>query len=895
MWQGIVLASDGVSQTGVITLEADNNNISTLIEDAQTAISVISPISPNSYSANYITSNGAVYNKCYTGIYIDNYTYLKPVVYEFDIENSVFTKRDFSDYYIALGYPMEWPSTIGSGAYDLKVPWAAPDYVSPYNISNPTGDPSGAIGYPGIGCNVNPGYRNIIGIQLQNVGLPDNTTYPGIVIGAPNNNFFYTENLQQNIFDTLNYGINALYSNFTVHNSVFSHMSRSYGSWGAGPTTGSTGIYAFGSTSHKYEMIIEPSTAYVTMIGRTYTVTSTNYFYNCPYGVGSANYYHTKGNCAYMITTQQLQKGFSGYIGYDITSERYDSVFLNSNIITNVANGISFTSLYTLLSGSYIEGLGQVEANANTITAALGGTAPTWQYVSYGISLQNALNYTTHAHHFTVAGWVEAEGNNMANVFRGIWTNNYWMQTAYTTDNTITVLQDPYNVANYGISNTDCIGAQVSENTVTYAGGATSNTQAGIYAENNTDLNSYCNHVDGMNMGFEFSGNNPTTTWHNNQMQNNSNGLYINNGYIGTQGSISNPIDNTWLGTWSATNWQTYVNGFPAATSSTLYVRSGGLSIDPVFNGAVPSANKYIAGTSINSGAAGRSFVCPILIKANPTITALEKVSQQQLALGTNVKPGYWMAQHHVWRSVNMDSTLTDSSDVLQNFQSMSVGTRFDQMTSIEDNLVAGNLTTAVSLLTTTLPPNTDSNTATGVKLADYSTADYIVGHYTGFYGSYVNYASGAMTSADSSNIAYLAGLCPLKHGEVVFKARAMYPAIFHDLPVWNDTCTLDSTDYLTEREIPNIVPNTESNSLISYEIAPNPNDGNITIIQFADDVRPVSIQVQDVLGQKVYASTVIFENGLFKLSLPNIAKGVYLLEILNADRQQFNFKFVVE
>jgi len=900
MWDGIVLQSNH-SETGVITLEADAHNISTLIEDARKAIYVNNPVKPNTLSPAYIISNSAIYNKCYTGIYISNYAPVTPVNYQFNIQNSVFTCRDFSSYTVGSGsFPDFWPST--EGVYGLKTSWPAPAYVSPYNISNPTGDPSGSIGYPGTTCNVNPWLTPLIGIELQYVGAPDTNSYPGITIGAPYTSVYGGTNVQQNLFDTLNYGVYAIFSNFTVHNSVFAHMSRAPYTTGTGPATGGVGVYGATLGSHRYAMAVEPVNYVAHVLGSTHVITSTNYFYNCKYGVSGNYYYHIKGEGAYMITTQQLQNSFSGYYGYDMTSLTYDSVWLNNNTIINVCNGISFTSERGL-TGVHrvpVEGLGNLQACNNTINAAIGGAAPTTQYVSYGIALQDIVSPIvggdTALH---VNGVVTANNNTMSYVFRGMLIQNYWMQDAETNNNTISVTYDPFNPESYGIAHFYCAFDTIQFNTVTGVGhNPRADSLRGFLVKSSSKATVSCNTADNVGRGFEFMLNDIGTSWHDNIMDSNYRGMVLNGGLIGTQGAVHDPTDNNWT---PATGWYVYLrnegtflyNG-SVNTANTLYVQS------------IPPNNQSLFVTPYNTTdgslkitSPGSSIPCGPKIVHNP----FDKVAQNDVSYPVLFNSNSWAGQHHAWKSAMLYAPLTDSSDVVASFANMAANSRMAWLTNIENSLATGDIATANSLIASPVLPlsgsGMDTDAVTGAVVKDDATVDFVINNAASFYSSYANFAASSMISFDTANIIAIAYECPELYGPVVFQARSLYSAMNHTLMVWNDdSCLNVDTGYVADRKITNT---TGGNSISEtkyeqqYFLFPNPNDGNITLEQLVPDELPVSITITNVIGDKIYDRSIVFNANATQIQLQNISPGMYLLNLLDGNGRIFTFKFAVE
>ena len=73
----------------------------------------------------------------------------------------------------------------------------------------------------------------------------------------------------------------------------------------------------------------------------------------------------------------------------------------------------------------------------------------------------------------------------------------------------------------------------------------------------------------------------------------------------------------------------------------------------------------------------------------------------------------------------------------------------------------------------------------------------------------------------------------------------------------------------------------------------PNPNDGNLTLVQMIQDTSAVSIDISDVLGRSVFKEPVAFRENSYQLHLENIAAGMYVASVIDSKGRTFIFKFV--
>ena len=189
---------------------------------------------------------------------------------------------------------------------------------------------------------------------------------------------------------------------------------------------------------------------------------------------------------------------------------------------------------------------------------------------------------------------------------------------------------------------------------------------------------------------------------------------------------------------------------------------------------------------------------------------------------------------------------------------------------------------------------NTSTDSATGVVMVDKPEADYVVGNYLAYYGLYGKYLYDTLTGDDSVQIATLAGLCPNADGMVVYQARYLYSLFGGSVNVSDDDCA--GSDAKHSNTSPNY-SNTSFGDLNgqSYRLYPNPNNGNINIVQKQGDDREVRAEILSATGQNLYTGTLHFNQQNTKVHIQNINSGLYMLQLTDADGKVFNLKFVVQ
>lgn len=77
---------------------------------------------------------------------------------------------------------------------------------------------------------------------------------------------------------------------------------------------------------------------------------------------------------------------------------------------------------------------------------------------------------------------------------------------------------------------------------------------------------------------------------------------------------------------------------------------------------------------------------------------------------------------------------------------------------------------------------------------------------------------------------------------------------------------------------------------LKEFSVYPNPTTGAMTLtLEAIDENRPLQLKVYSLIGQEMYAETLMPFSGIKKhnLDLTKFAKGIYMLEISNGDKSR--------
>ncbi len=857
MWQGMVINSDPVDYPGQLNI-TDN----TLIEDAKTAVSIPAIQDGNIQSGGILNVNNAIFNRNDVGIDIETYNYqnVSNYIYPFSITNTVFTSRNFG-----LGnYSATWPVN-NNGSTGLK------DIYSPLNVlisHYKINDNTYAYAYDKNGGTVQ------YGIKLYNVGYwPSNLSGAPyeIMIGDANAS---AGNMNQNLFDYMPYGIYANNANASLYNNVFENASYD-------------GVYAKASlpNSMAYRLQVIPSYGTV------------NEFWNCwKNGVEASNYQFVKGWNSKIISDRNsmIIPALPIPYGYNVQNIAYHSIDLRFNNITNIVNPI-FVSINSNMSGGTVA-YADIYACQNNITDDPGGPSLN-HYVNIGINIQYVLGKKSVPYN----GHMHTDSNNITG-YNGILVNNFSGQKANSDYNIINLR--PQNKVQYGIQHTYCQMNEIAENNISGSSTLYDPSRA-VYMSFCSSPAVICNTELNLGRGYEFWGNQaqPNTTWENNTMQNNLRGYVLNYCIIGAQANNTVP-GNKWLGGWGTGHDGSFVFDNTSGTYSSAHspIRYNYSFPVPPNNFGAPSIYEYGMTGSLIPATSPITPTCTKLLKEySDLVMAQEDVAADSFGLmaGGEAK-AIWMSEYAAWQMLQADTVMVDSSTMLLDFDSLGVHSRFAYLSKIEGLLGQGHYGQAQCLMNNT-SMQTASGSAygtTGAIVYDSSAADSIVYTYLKYYELYKKYMQGTLNSSDSSGIVYIAGLCPNLYGADVYAARALYTVVYNDPEVWDDdslcgyTYNGDNGGKGGRKTQHNSVLAIDSTQ--AYSLYPNPNNGNMVLVQQLIDEQPVNIKVLNAEGQTVYSSEQLFMQRKSPMNLHSLSPGLYMIVLSDMQGKSYTLKFIV-
>ena len=888
MWKGIKCTGTSGS---VLILN------STLIEDAITAVDLKNVITPRTGQSLILSVNGSTFNKNHTAVNIENYNAAND--YPSIINASVFTCRNL--------ITNDHTTYLGAGATNYNWNIVNANTVlrnSTYNPGNSTvmalgigvnvTDQFSASTYPSI--NLSYPNQSIIsrqGIVLNNVayGNGGGIGFKGFVIGKTGTNYTTI-----NVFDNMNYGINAINSNVSTYNTAYQNMVQyiSDGPLGISFYTGGAGIKTeTNSKTVVTKLDVLPTSGYNFN-------KSGNFFFNNSYGILATNLQYSDIQYAMIhsnrVYTPNAVSNLSvpqGAYGIYMITNSYPSIKVNNNYLTNVNSGISFYANGVSAEQAY----GSVSIISNYLQPDYTGN-PSNRSMGQAIIADNLFNCKE-----CIADddtyYINVNSNQIKNVFRGIKSSNWQRKVCFAANNTITLKQEPNGFLNmpttqYGILHENNNKDIINSNTITGFGVSKATTYA-IRARDNTGQTMLCNSTASTYEGFSFSGSQNIVKWLKNTMQSHVRGMHLNNTTIGQQGAVGQPMDNVWQiqgNGWSGTNYQTYVttsNVATNATNSKLYVRNIATLYRPTNNSSLAPFTSYIIPSSIVTTSGSSPLQCPTLFNSddnNGLIIANVITSELKRALTQIVKDSVIYSQFIPNKKIigkqatynfikQNQSVLTNEVD-LQNFYNQSLNNNVNRLLDVEDDLSKAN----------TLQAQNNNAQITPINNIEVNTKY--------FYDLAVKYSNNNLLQSDKNALLIMANGCPDRDGSLVYQARVLYNIINNSSEHYEDSCGTANTN----SRMANINPSTleKENEYNILQIYPNPNNGKCLINFYDANIASMQLKIYDVNGRVIYEDNVNdVTNKIYELNL-DVKNGIYFIEVvdLNTDTQ-YKQKLIIQ
>lgn len=834
MWQGIVIKNGG-------RLIMDN----CLIEDAVEAVDVTNHIN----QSNIFEISNTTFNKNHIGIDIENYTE-QITTYPFTLNFCLFTSRDIPCPG-SSGFPSA--TSVAAAATNPEAPLSNPYIDNSVYLETGT---NAALKFPYTGA------KPEAGIRLRNVGL---------TIDPTSTSTQYYEWVQGTTdpwvyFDNLTTGMDLYNSNASVYNSVFQNSAF--------------GINCRATpSSHNRLRVMKSSGG------------PPNQFVDCQNGILSQGYYdQTFTENDFRSTSGSTLGKVSVPGGIQLVTNAYRDLRIEDNTMYNVSTGILIGAVDGPLSipgifDYYGHYAGSMFINRNKISANVPGYPVTYQSIIYGIDMCQYVFGTTNLYMANASTQIiQVDKNEITDAEDGIMMRFFRHLNFSCNSNIVSLVQslNPHlqnGILLIGSGGTSTQPLQLNNNIIT--GYSTSNVNCyGIQSWLNDYNDITCNYVTNVTHGYEFFGSHTNINFRNNEANANKYGFVLSGyGAIGTQGSATNPQDNTWSGFWPSGTYKTAVFGGSDAANSKFYMRSAvagpynpnGSSISTT---PITSNTDYSTGNGnliVSSTAPALAF-CPIVPSTARMAQGGTKINEIQLLSIIQRKPiadpsADFVKRTAFYNLANYQGYNPTGSDSLSEFyreqQNGNIG-RFDQ---VEKALGSRNLAEAKQI----------NESVKATCSAEQNTKAY--------YTIAIHNFEGKFSKKDSLVLSELVKKCVYTEGLAIEKARIIY-RMKYGWKLFADECAEKQSE-----EIAGIKD--AAMDATSIQLYPNPTSGQVNIMAPEFGEGPVEINVLDISGRCVYNQMHKLENGRidFKLSC---ASGVYLVTLRNTEHQA-NIKLIIQ
>jgi hypothetical protein len=658
MWKGIKVLDGG----RIITSNTRLSN--SMIEDAEIAIELDGITAANIIAGQpAIDISRIIFNKNYIGIKISNSDAAVDSL-ALGINGCVFASRNMP--YTTAPSALSWPSSSNvTSSGGLRVPSSPTNgLIPPYNLNSYSQTNNLKLPY-----NTQCAH---IGIKIENIGDPYGfLPTPGVQFGIT---YLGPITPDFNLFDGLGNGIHVTDASLSTANNVFQNTQQYY--YPVGPT------WLFGGAAiHQEITTIRNARLKLTALKNT---SDGNQFWDCHKGVEATNVFDYQIWRSIFRSTHvwnTLSHFFllgitSGDIGIEATTNRFDFK-MNECEINNVRQGIVFSTPnssmpFDMTGSATIIGVFAQGFNVtnNYFGSNVLSTSPIpVEYMSDAIVVRTPQTN----------GWINntnasyIASNKFNRVYRGIHIDGMLDHPLFIGGNEI-LIEDDYAYGNpdkaWGIFVENNMGNMaVTNNTLQGQSSVPPNATSLIYCQNNFGIISpliNCNIVTDSKYGFEYSGLNPNTNWHENEMCNNFGGLALTNGaIIGPQGGPWGGNGNLWRSAcvWAPfSNWQTFVDN-SSAVGSELYVFSPSMLYEPTIHGFTGSSIVYSNG---------------------PTVIATQTNNLQDcMVFNPYSPPPSW----RILQSTNMEKSPKINYSLLQVFPNPTTGSITFVMPNSKDNL----------------------------------------------------------------------------------------------------------------------------------------------------------------------------------------------------------------
>ena len=655
-------------------------------------------------------------------------------------------------------------------------------------------------------------------------------TNTAIVLGGATN--------EENVFDKMQYGAILIRSRTTFQNNVFQNIKSSIAPIGGGALN--TGILAlgplFGSGGPYYSLVGGSNVNF-----KNTFKDNDNGFINYSQHLVSVQYNRFENQGTGVLVSANNNRstvnvGFNKFVNNKI-GINFD---YNSNIDANISeNWMDNTSAQGTYADNYA-----IRCTEPVLTTNPATNAKYYIYNNYingyynGITTKLTFQSTitdnevhmrpdNTAYHFQSGIWIEASNDNLV------------------TKNLVDMpSSNPLQWWHYGIFTAGSTTPKIKCNSTNYVG-------VGIIANG---LN-YTAAGDGIN---------------GNSMSNATYGFWLNaNGEIGDQytTNTSTSADNSWTNCTYETFSNAGCNNFNSPIGAKFYTRATApynIS-NPTNGGTTAPLLSGIVATNIASGACYNSIPTPTLnlkLGGNGTKKLLmqnaDEIANGSIVFADNNESLKQIARKQLYSNLalqQIDQTVTSDINAFANNSKFNSLNKFFLVDSLINTGDSAQLHIAAAINNNININNND---------VDATQQQFNI--------LFINYLKNKRKAKFSDIVDFenIAWLCPNVHGHAVYQARSVLFNITKQQYV--NACEKGEPNS-SKRFASSVINNTAS----SVKLYPNPSNGNITIQ--TDDALIYNVTIYNLLGEKVFESSVSNKQSI---NLNNLPSATYIVHIQN-------------
>lgn len=888
MWKGIRL----MGPNGSIHITKNS-----LIEDAITAVDVSAVAAPYNSSEIFFIET-STFNKNYTAINAASYN-TNSDNYPMHLADNVFTSRKLytADHRLinpSLPLVYNWPLTTNTS---LKGFANLPNTFTP-DVNLTTNDQFSVGTYSSSTMEIpNSGSISHQGIRVKDIYSTNGSINGFRMTAFEGNPYLYGNQFEYyNVFDNMHFGVNTENTNLLVAHAAFQNMSQyvsgsqgfpkllKYYDGGMGINSINTMASGLGA-SQTFVLGVGPNSA------NSYN-RSTNFFINNPYGIKAENIqnvtigyniFHSKRTYSPSMLQQYNAPVDQGEYGIYLKSLDYRTYNIKRNFTANVGTGIVFLANVSQLFGNlYMQYIGAVNIQNNTLKANYGNTITAGQSLKQGIVADNLLS----PYQLILSGNnvpVTVSNNTIDKAFNGISASNWNKQRIIDNSNTIILADNGMaNGTQTGIQHKNSLGDNLIGNSV--KGFNTSKQLVySVMAAENKGESCWCNYTENSYHGFTFGGSQNLTSWKENQMTMHQRAMLLDNTTIGQQGASSQPINNVWNGSWTGA-YKLFVNNIDPGTpsgNSKLYLSNVPTASES--NSSPNPANRYKVSAPqslfYTTGSSGVS--CPYSQPSNPEPAQFKGYQENLHNMVTDAyEYGSYIAGNRkngklaVYRILLEDTTLLAADTILQDFKAASDTGNIGKFFAIEQKLSEADFLSANDILTSITPVD---SVEIGLKK---------------LYKIYLRSKSDNYDVNDENDLLVLANSCPAQMGIAVYQARVLFNSIYDGCYQYTSNC--GDTNNVSYRKIrenveqPNMVPRG------NFLVYPNPSSGVVYFTASDMGIETYQVTVYDISGKAIFVKEYSDSEKINSINM-ELSSGVYLMQLTDkATSDVYKQKFII-